>query len=352
MFLLKAAVASAASCADDGPWECAEDGCPSATVGCEILKAVCTYRFDVIFDTPPAELANATVLQRCRRTCKRCAPGWECSWVMRFNAAELDRSLDVARLNADLVHVAAAAFAADNASHAHPIGGLTRASVDCEEHSNLFYRSQRARFHRHEGARAAPAYGVLQRLIVQAATRWLSMLDVDALDPRELANATELFAWTSLLAPHECHREHTHFKHPADMNLLSAVYYAAAAEQHPIFFVDDGLTMPLPTCAHLEDAERAGRPVRLLHPRAGDLLIFPAWLRHGVDPSSGRPSSGLHMHRARAVADATQAAQAVSVAATGSQANAPDLDRVAFAANVQASIALHQGVEAMVRPSV
>ena len=66
-----------ASCTENGPWPCAEDGCPSASIGCGMLaeEEMCALRFGEVWDAPPAGLADVPVWRECGRACGRCRDG-------------------------------------------------------------------------------------------------------------------------------------------------------------------------------------------------------------------------------------------------------------------------------------
>jgi hypothetical protein len=68
-----AAAADPPGCRDDGPWPCAEDGCPAAAVGCGMLTAACGARFDAIWRAPPDGLRGRRVHELCPVSCRACA---------------------------------------------------------------------------------------------------------------------------------------------------------------------------------------------------------------------------------------------------------------------------------------
>ena len=59
-------------CADGGPWECHEEGCPARLVTCQILSGVCGARFSDIWRKSPQGVASLQVAQACPLSCQRC----------------------------------------------------------------------------------------------------------------------------------------------------------------------------------------------------------------------------------------------------------------------------------------
>ena len=65
------------ACEDGGPWECAEDGCPSSSLGCDDLARMraCASTFGDIWSAPPADLVGKDLVpERCPHACGRCPP--------------------------------------------------------------------------------------------------------------------------------------------------------------------------------------------------------------------------------------------------------------------------------------
>ena len=60
-------------CADNGPWDCHEEGCPARSVSCAILRVACNARFGDIWRKPPRSVAHMRVAQACPLTCGTCA---------------------------------------------------------------------------------------------------------------------------------------------------------------------------------------------------------------------------------------------------------------------------------------
>jgi len=63
-------------CTDEGPWPCAEEGCPSDPLGCTELAQLeqCEHEFGEVWATPPrAHLASEQIFTRCPRSCGICA---------------------------------------------------------------------------------------------------------------------------------------------------------------------------------------------------------------------------------------------------------------------------------------
>ena len=73
--LVLAGAAAAQDCRDNGPWPCAEEGCPSASITCERLKKNCASAFTDVWNTPPAGMEDARVADQCPVTCGKCKPG-------------------------------------------------------------------------------------------------------------------------------------------------------------------------------------------------------------------------------------------------------------------------------------
>jgi len=59
-------------CADTGPWECHEEGCPARRVTCDILSSACHARFSDIWRRPPSGMASVAVKQACPMACAAC----------------------------------------------------------------------------------------------------------------------------------------------------------------------------------------------------------------------------------------------------------------------------------------
>ena len=84
-----------------------------------------------------------------------------------------------------------------------------------------------------------------------------------------MRSLTELNAWVNINKKNGMNKKHTH---PGCYR--SAVLYVSNAHS-PIRFFD-----PRPAAVHVEDS-----PVFSFTPTKGQLLIFPAWLEHDVEPN-------------------------------------------------------------------
>ena len=63
-----------AGCADEGPWACAEDGCPEPQVSCALLarEDMCDLTFAEVWDNPPPGLHRERIFARCPKACRAC----------------------------------------------------------------------------------------------------------------------------------------------------------------------------------------------------------------------------------------------------------------------------------------
>ena len=61
-------------CSDQGPWPCAEKGCPGTEVSCTDLGegGACMVTFGYVFDFPPAGLDRTLIFMQCPETCGVC----------------------------------------------------------------------------------------------------------------------------------------------------------------------------------------------------------------------------------------------------------------------------------------
>ena len=61
-------------CADEGPWECTEEGCPSREVPCSVLSRACRARFSEIWRRPTIGIEGERVVAHaCPMSCGMCA---------------------------------------------------------------------------------------------------------------------------------------------------------------------------------------------------------------------------------------------------------------------------------------
>ena len=67
---------STTACSDGGPWPCTEEGCPSPSMNCTALAAlhfsVCLSTFGDVWKTPPDNISNVRIKDKCARSCGRC----------------------------------------------------------------------------------------------------------------------------------------------------------------------------------------------------------------------------------------------------------------------------------------
>merc|ERR1712046_355756 len=59
-------------CADIGPWECVEEGCPARVVDCKILRVACNAPFSAIWRKVPRGMSDTYVRRVCPLTCGHC----------------------------------------------------------------------------------------------------------------------------------------------------------------------------------------------------------------------------------------------------------------------------------------
>ena len=107
------AAAANASCIDEGPWACTEQGCPAESVACDLLagQGACTATFGNIWNAPPRGIASSDrVGARCRVSCAECAAGAPVSKAgqavalgteLRWKSCERNTSHVLAALGAD-----------------------------------------------------------------------------------------------------------------------------------------------------------------------------------------------------------------------------------------------------------
>ena len=96
---------------------------------------------------------------------------------------------------------------------------------------------------------------------------------VDNGEVEDLQDAHELLApkaWVTVQTQCSCHLEHDHLGAG-----LSGVYYVRMPEQ------SGGIQIHDPRSNWHEDI--------ILHPKEGEFIMFPAWLRHNVLPTNGPP---------------------------------------------------------------
>ena len=62
-----------ATCADNGPWPCQEDGCPGPLVHCHHLTTLCDSTFDEVWSTLPDDVVpGQRIAEQCIATCTGC----------------------------------------------------------------------------------------------------------------------------------------------------------------------------------------------------------------------------------------------------------------------------------------
>lgn len=70
------ASAASGACEDEGPWACAEKGCPGPQVHCADMVSYCAEgRFGDVFLSPPAGLGRVRIRDKCARLCGTCTAG-------------------------------------------------------------------------------------------------------------------------------------------------------------------------------------------------------------------------------------------------------------------------------------
>ena len=84
-------LANLLDCADDGPWPCNEEGCPSPSMSCEELATfACATGFKDVWDQPPGDTAAYKIHERCPRACGRCnVPAPDVCNIALLDATEL-----------------------------------------------------------------------------------------------------------------------------------------------------------------------------------------------------------------------------------------------------------------------
>lgn len=63
---------AAPPCHDNGPWPCAEKGCPRSLVTCTDMSKQCSGTFSDVFEKPPPGLRHRPVSDECPRMCSKC----------------------------------------------------------------------------------------------------------------------------------------------------------------------------------------------------------------------------------------------------------------------------------------
>jgi len=107
----------------------------------------------------------------------------------------------------------------------------------------------------------------------------------DGSDPAEVA--WDLRMWANVSPPGALNMSHSH---PGV--LWAAVYYVAAGEGEggELYLEDPRFPLPVMTVPGFRVLGADGQPQPVEHriaPRTGDLILFPAWIRHGVRPWRG-----------------------------------------------------------------
>lgn len=127
-----------------------------------------------------------------------------------------------------------------------------------------------------------PAAAKLADLAVRLAKR---MSQFDGRDPASIAWDVKM--WANVSPPGALNMSHAH---PGV--LWAAVYYVATpGEGGELYLEDPRFPLPQMTLPGFRVLGIDGQPQPVEHriaPRRGDLVLFPAWIRHGVRPHQGQ----------------------------------------------------------------
>lgn len=128
-----------------------------------------------------------------------------------------------------------------------------------------------------------PAAAKLAEMAVRTARR------LSHFEGRDAATvAWDVRMWANVSPPGALNMSHAH---PGV--LWAAVYYVAAGEEGAggeLYLEDPRFPLPLMTFPGFRVLGMDGRPQPIEHriaPKTGDLILFPAWIRHGVRPYTG-----------------------------------------------------------------
>lgn len=127
-----------------------------------------------------------------------------------------------------------------------------------------------------------PAAAKLAEMAVRTARR---LSHFEGRDPATVE--WDLRMWANVSPPGALNMSHAH---PGV--LWAAVYYVAAGEGEggELYLEDPRFPLPQMTLPGFRVLGLDGQPQPVEHriaPRTGDLILFPAWIRHGVRPYSG-----------------------------------------------------------------
>jgi len=127
-----------------------------------------------------------------------------------------------------------------------------------------------------------PAAAKLAEMTVRAARR---LSHFEGRDPATVE--WDLRMWANVSPPGALNMSHAH---PGV--LWAAVYYVAAEEGEggELYLEDPRFPLPQMTLPGFRVLGLDGQPQPVEHriaPRTGDLILFPAWIRHGVRPYGG-----------------------------------------------------------------
>jgi uncharacterized protein (TIGR02466 family) len=171
----------------------------------------------------------------------------------------------------------------------------------------LFFRQQLAyarerKYAEHLGAfERSREFASLTESMRGAAATYLQAHGMAAAAASSLARDSPLFCWASVHTGGSCHPPHVH----SDSCVTGTYYARRPAGAAPIFFEDPRGRSPFDVVVGLESRLRYGSDVAdhgasdavppfdkgyALEPSAGDCVIFPPWLVHGV-PQGPAPTA-------------------------------------------------------------
>ena len=191
--------------------------------------------------------------------------------------------------NAALLATVLRSFQSFSAAAQRKLPAASKALTQSEV-NDRFFEWQRVRAFQHAvpGLAHSPEFTWLEENIAKAAVQTLRAASA----PENVVSAVELGslgidAWAAVHAHGADHGAHVH-----EGVMLSGVYYLQTPADAGVLRLHDPRTECFATSVGATDDDDGGGRDFSAHdvvitPRAGDLVLFPPWLRHSVDPTPG-----------------------------------------------------------------
>ena len=102
----------------------------------------------------------------------------------------------------------------------------------------------------------------------------------ELIKPKEEVDFYITQSWLNINKPGESHNKHWH-----PNSIISGVFYISTEESDEISFYDPNTKLKEMMKIELNEVDLVNSNVSILHVNTLDLLLFPSWLEHSVEPN-------------------------------------------------------------------